>query len=225
MKKNKIKIWLISDTHGLHAQLEIPQVDCVIHAGDSTNYYDLIPNEKEFKSFYEWWEALPIKHKIYVPGNHDAFANKDYNIVKMSRISKFLINSFTKIDEYVIYGSPYTPTYGTWHFMKNRATISRQWEHLENIDILITHGPPKGILDLAYHGNDLQHAGDGALYKSILNLKPKLHVFGHIHDNDDNVNHGLFKTDSTDFVNASVVRDFDMNYGKVKYPKGIIYEL
>lgn len=66
-----MKIQVISDTHGKHREINIDEsVDTIIHAGDSTNYYELFPNEKEFADFLDWFNTLPIKNKIIIAGNH-----------------------------------------------------------------------------------------------------------------------------------------------------------
>jgi Icc-related predicted phosphoesterase len=54
------------------------------------------------------------------------------------------------------------------------------WSNLpEKIDILITHGPPSGILDVSIH-NGL-NVGCAFLRKAVLKIQPKVHIFGHIH--------------------------------------------
>ena len=75
-KKNldsKIKIWHISDTHGFHKQLKVPEdVDIVLHSGDAGNYGDPYRNDPEINDFANWFAALPIMYKVYVAGNHDS---------------------------------------------------------------------------------------------------------------------------------------------------------
>ena len=66
-----MKTWMISDTHAQHQSLIVPtNIECVIHAGDSTNYYDIYRNQPEFKDFLDWFAKLPIKHKVLIAGNH-----------------------------------------------------------------------------------------------------------------------------------------------------------
>ena len=69
-----MKIWHISDSHSSHPLLEIPKdIDLIIFSGDESNYYDVYKNEPEFRDFIEWFGNLPIKHKVFVGGNHSAF--------------------------------------------------------------------------------------------------------------------------------------------------------
>ncbi len=74
-------------------------------------------------------------------------------------------------------------------------------------DILITHGPPFGILDMTIRG---EHTGCEELLRKIERVKPKLHVFGHIHED-----HGQETKGDTIFVNASVL---DSDYQLVHKP-------
>lgn len=212
-----MKTWVISDTHCMHEQLKVPDVECVIHAGDSTNTYNLIQNQNEFEPFLQWFKNLPIKHKILIAGNHDAWATKKYNIdlVKDSGII-YLENEYYEINNKVFYGSPITPIFYNWYFMVNRAKIHKYWEHLENIDVLITHGPPKGILDLSHDKNhNLEYCGDNALLKTVERIKPAYHIFGHIHDSKGCYNSGIKQISGlpTTFINASCVTDGRFDYG------------
>ena len=78
------KIQVISDTHGFHNQVFIQDnVDCVIHCGDSTNYYYIKDNEIEFYDFIKWYSTINVKHKVLIAGNHDAWSTRKYNIDKV----------------------------------------------------------------------------------------------------------------------------------------------
>ena len=100
--------------------------------------------------------------------------------------------------------------------MKSRDKISRYWEALtEGIDLLITHGPGKGILDLSHNPKGvLENCGDGSLTKAVFKYQPKYHIFGHIHDSEGCFNSGIVKLSgrNTTFINASCVKDgrFDL---------------
>ena len=224
-----MKIWTISDTHRQHYSLKIPEnIDVVIHAGDSTNYYNWYENQPEFEDFLSWFSNLPIKHKVLIAGNHDAWATKKYNVDKVKELGiKYLEHEYLELEGKILFGSPYTPNFGTWHFMKDRSKLNQYWEVLtENIDILITHGPPKGILDLSHNMNhQLEYCGDSALFKHILRIKPKYHIFGHIHDSEGCYNSGVLKLSSveTTFINASCVTDGKFNQGTTS--NGYVFEI
>jgi len=211
-----MKIWHISDTHGYHSLLSIPKnIDTVIHSGDFSDKGEVYKNELEAKYFLRWYSNLEIKNKILVSGNHDAFAfinGKEFRDLCSYYGIIYLENSDVVIDGIKIFGCPISPTYGSWYFMKAREKMDRLWSNLStDIDILITHTPPKGILDLSYNRRgEVERCGCNALRRHILfRIKPKLSLFGHIHNCEDLVNAGVLKlsTYETRFSNGSVVTD------------------
>jgi Icc-related predicted phosphoesterase len=204
-----MKIWCISDTHNNHGLLNIPQdIDMVIHAGDFSCDKRLYINMDETMNFLYWYHHLNVKYKILIAGNHDVTLEHCYNKTKISAqfpSITYLENDGITIEGINIWGSPLTPTFGDgWAFNKSRDKIARYWEHIpDNTDILVTHGPPKGILDL---NQDNISCGDGSLLKKILKLNIKYHIFGHIHNEKNSINSGVFTPSitPTTFVNASV---------------------
>ena len=219
-----MKIWHISDTHGFHDRLSIPKdIDIVIHTGDCSNYKDPFMNESEVKKFIDWYEQVPIPHKIYIPGNHDTSIER--NFVKAGdfilKDIHLLNHDWIMINNIKIFGSPFTPTFGDWAFMKARETINRVWEQIpEGMDIVGVHGPCKGMLDLSYdRHNVLEFCGDNALRKHILNrVKPKYFLSGHIHNFKDIINTGFrhLPDYGITFSNAAAVEDG-------RFDKGITY--
>lgn len=213
----KKRIWHISDTHGYHNLLIIPKdIEIVIHSGDYSNYYNRWKNLPEAINFIHWFGNLDIKHKVLIDGNHDAtgyykdpeFLNwiKHYNI-------HYLDNETVEIEGLKIHGSPNTPTFGNWYYMKSRDKLFNHWNESipADTDILVVHGPPKGILDLSYSlDHKLEFCGCKSLKTIIVNkLKLKACLFGHIHNNADIVNAGIMKLSVCDtiFSNGSVLTD------------------
>lgn len=221
-----MKFWGISDSHGLHRQLIQPEgIQCITFAGDSTNHFHWITNQPEFDDFLDWFSNLSIPYKILVAGNHDAWATKKYNIEKVKELGiYYLEHEEVEINTIKIFGSPYTPTFGQWHFMKDRSKLDRYWESIPyNIDFLITHGPPQGILDLSRNrDNVLEYCGDKALLRHVSRVKPKFHQFGHIHDFDDCLNQGIRIRNDIQFMNTSCVEDG--KFGILKH-NGIVFEI
>lgn len=205
-----MKTWFLSDIHGNHDLLNVPEVDTIIIAGDVTNYKELYKNEQEFFLFKNWLFNLSIKNKILIAGNHDAWATKKYNIddLKANGVM-YLEHEYVEVENKLIFGSPYTPTFGNWYFNVHRNKLQRYWEVLEgSIHILVTHGPPKGILDLTLNREDkLEMCGDKALLNKVLELRPKIHVFGHIHNFKQCINQGIREYQGIKFINASIVED------------------
>lgn len=210
-----MKIWHISDTHTYHHLLTPPEgIDMVIFSGDCSNPRELYLNEPQVREFIRWYFSLNIKYKIFVAGNHDTSIEKGY-INKMDFESNgiiYLENDFVEIEGLKIWGSPVTPTFGHgWAFNKNRSKLHDLWSNIpDDTDIVITHVPPQTILDVSYKlEGHLEYCGCLALLKRMKKIEPKLCLFGHIHDNVNNLNSGvrMISNCKTIFSNGSVVTD------------------
>lgn len=208
-------IWHISDTHGYHEQLEIPSsIDMIIHSGDCSNNINPYLNENEVRQFIEWYKNVPVKYKIYVAGNHDTSIEKKLVTKKDFEEAGiiYLEDDVVEIEGLYIYGNPYVPKYGNWAFMKTPEKLNRYWREVKPIyaDILVTHGPPKGILDKSYNrSREIDQCGDKNLLNMVKELKPSYHLFGHIHDVSDLMNAGTCNISgiNTTFSNGTVVTD------------------
>ena len=200
-----MKIWIISDTHGYHTLLEAPDVDMVIHCGDEANHPNPAMNQHESYSFFDWYRNLPIKHKIFVPGNHSTAIEAGMVLPSDYPEIKFLIHELCEIEGIRIFGSPYTPKFCDWAYMHKRNRMQAVWENLPECDILVTHGPPKGILDLTRDKDNgsLVQVGCKSLYNKVMELKPKIHAFGHVHTEKDCYNTAVLQRSGITFVNAA----------------------
>lgn len=218
----------ISDTHSYHDLLKIPSgIDMIIHSGDCSNPRDPYNNESEVREFIDWYKEIPVKYKIYVAGNHDTsiekglVTKKDFEDAGIT----YLENESVVIEGIKIFGSPHTPNFGNWAFMKERTKLERFWRLAidEDVDIVVTHGPPKGILDKSYdRENNMEACGDKSLLNRILEVQPTYSLFGHIHNTKDIVNAGIQKLSvcNTFFSNGSVVTDG--RFGKLSSNGNII---
>lgn len=203
-----MKIVFISDTHGLHNKVEIPNGDMLIHAGDVSSR----GKEHEINDFLDWFANQPHKYKIFIAGNHDFFFEKmdaKYIETKIPENIIYLNDSGIEIKGFKIWGSPIQPEFYNWAFNRNRGSaIKKHWDLIPlNTDILITHGPPLNILDKTISGD---FVGCEDLLTAVNRIKPKIHVFGHIHED-----YGVLKTNNTTFINASVL---DVRYRNVNDP-------
>lgn len=191
-----MKIICISDTHGFHRSIDVPDGDILIHAGDIDPSFG---SRTHLIDFNDWLGELPHKDKILIAGNHDTiFESRPYIIKDFITNATYLKNSSTTVCGLKIFGSPHTiPFAGAFNTVE--FEISKIWKKIpEDTDIVVTHGPPKMILDKTHYGDN---AGDGYLYARIREIKPKLHVFGHIHES-----YGVYKSDfGTTFVNAAIM--------------------
>jgi predicted phosphohydrolase len=199
-----VKIVCLSDTHLQH-DFDVPEGDVLLHAGDATFQGDV----GELNRFFNWFNALPHKTKIYVPGNHDWLFQTNPSLARSLNTepsTKILIDQECILQEnegaksFKVYGSPWQPEFGGWAFNLSRAGLDLydKWNQIpDDVDILITHGPPQKILDLAYD----REVGCYDLARRVETLKNlKLHVFGHIH-----YSYGTAIKGNTRFVNAAIV--------------------
>lgn len=187
----KIIIVATSDTHG-HL-VEVPDGDVLIHAGDATR----VGSAKQIEELNEWFGRQMHKHKILVAGNHDFLFERDGEVArKYITNAVYLQDQMVTIDGINIYGSPWVPRFFDWAFMKSRQELESVWDRIpDDVDVLVTHGPPGGILDRV----GAQSVGCSALRQRLDGMRkpPRLHVFGHIHEG-----YGTLQGQRTLFVNA-----------------------
>jgi Icc-related predicted phosphoesterase len=212
-----MKITFISDTH-----MHKPSVnsftegkDMVVHAGDLTYR----GTSREIEEALNWFSELDFTHKILVPGNHDFLFEVDFNKVLTmceSRGITVLIDSMIEVEGIKIWGSPITPWFHNWAFNRYRGSeIQAHWDKIpDGIDILVTHGPPAyiGSLCKTEEGEDV---GCEDLYRAVQRVKPKYHVFGHIHEG-----FGMKEIDGITYINASYL---NRAYRPVNFPIEIDY--
>jgi Icc-related predicted phosphoesterase len=149
--------------------------------------------------FNDWLGDLPHRFKAIVPGNHEFFLESDPSERSLLSNAIVLINEGIEIEGLWIWGSPVTPMYGGafgLSFAKDRKRLYAQIP--QDIDVLISHGPPLGILDS--DPISVLHAGCTELLDAVMRVRPKLHVFGHVHGA-----YGVFQTEHTTFVNATLI--------------------
>lgn len=208
------KVLLMSDTHGLHASIDtalLPQADCVIHCGDFSNQ----GRPSELLDFFTWYDALPYARKIIMPGNHDLIFENDLThakeLLKDYPGIECYIDDSAIIGDYEFYFYPWTPKFYDWAFMKERQSDQlreKANEIPDSTQVLISHGPPMGILDYTRGG---KLAGCELLREKIAKIPNlKLCVFGHIHEGHGNCNVG-----GVTYINASL---FDRNPYEIRLP-------
>jgi len=202
------RISFISDTHNKHKQItnDLPGGDIIIHSGDisSMGYHH------EIVEFCKWFHHLPgYKHKVMIAGNHDfgfeKLPEESKEAVERYPRVKYLQDNMINLDGIKIWGSPWQPEFLNWAFNlpKNGDELKSKWDMIPdnvNLDILITHGPPFGHLDVVIGRTD--HLGCELLVDRLKIVKPKIHVFGHIHSG-----YGMMEYDDTLFINASVLNE------------------
>lgn len=197
-----MRIAVISDTHSFHRKIEIPKCDVLIVAGDLTFRGEL----KVIEDFVEWLKELPIDRCVAIGGNHElGWSNRTKEATELfaSVGAHYLNQSSVEIDGVRFYGDPRTPVFGGWEWNIDRGeAIAKHWARIpDDVDVLITHGPPHGILD--WTSDDPlfgENAGCEELLKRIKQLKKlNAHCFGHIHSGA-----GSMTKDGVLFVNAAI---------------------
>jgi Icc-related predicted phosphoesterase len=191
-----VRFVALSDTHGLHASLQVPLGEILLFAGDMCGRGRL----EEVREFGSWLAALPHKHKIVIAGNHDwPFEREPEEARKALGDVIYLQDQQVTIEGFKIYGSPWQPEFGRWAFNLKRGEELREvWSKIPtDTDILLTHGPPYGTLDRTY---DRRLVGCDDLRARLADLTElKAHIFGHIHES-----YGRGEKDDCLFYNASV---------------------
>lgn len=206
-----MKLVMMSDTHGDHERLAVPDGDALIHCGD----FSMLAKIQDLILFAKWFGSQPHKYKLMVAGNHDAILDMDTalckSILRQSGIT-YLENEEVSLGGLLFWGSPITPTYGDWFFMRDRGDeIEKVWKNIpEGIDVLITHGPPYGILDQCPWPR-AEHVGCYDLLHHARRVKPKVHCFGHIHNDGGR----MLEKDGTTFINCAMM---DEQYDIVREP-------
>lgn len=218
-----MRVIALSDTHGQHRRLDtLPEADLLIHAGDvMTSGWDPL----ELADFNVWLSQQPVKHTILVPGNHDwLFEKKTEQARALVPNAIVLMDQLAEVEGLKIWGSPWQPEFMNWAFNLPRgASIKRKWDLIPpDIDILITHGPPKFHGDKAHRSGE--HLGCKDLLCAVERIMPLVHIFGHIHGG---TGRDTVPTLRTHFINASVLNEayklrftphvFDLVDGKVTY--------
>ena len=208
-----MKIVAISDTHGLHGSLTIPAGDVLVHAGDITGRGTI----DEVRDFDKFLGSLPHAHKIVIAGNHDFCFERDReaSVAELTHCI-YLQDQGVTVEGVRFYGSPWQPWFYDWAFNLQRgAEIRAKWELIPTgVEVLITHGPPYGHGDKTARG---EAVGCEDLLEVVEEIKPQVHIFGHIHEGA-----GISSNGETVFINASIC---DLGYRPVNRPMVYEYEV
>lgn len=203
-----MRIVAISDTHGMHRDVSLPEGDVLVHTGDLSMDGDA----SVIKDFVSWFGAQAFQHKIFIAGNHDFWAEKEP--LKMQAQARaagvhYLCDTAVVVEGLRFWGSPYTPEFMNWAFMLSPRSVEQHWLRVPaNIDVLLTHGPPHNVLDEVIVPDSIKsagvqdtadsHVGCRGLLQRVRQLSVPVHIFGHIHEG-----YGIHRIDKTRFFNTS----------------------
>ncbi|KAL2200450.1 Metallo-dependent phosphatase-like protein [Corynascus similis CBS 632.67] len=183
-----VSVICVSDTH--NSLPVLPDGDVLIHAGDLTQSGSL----RELQEAVDWLRTQPHPIKIVVAGNHDLLLDANYdgqrgtgredaaserNMIDWGGVI-YLENASTTVTcangrQVLIYGSPLSVRLGNWAFQYPRSVDVWTGTIPDDVDVLITHGPPRAHLDLL-------QLGCTHLLRELWRVRPRLHVFGHVHE-------------------------------------------
>jgi Icc-related predicted phosphoesterase len=215
-----MNITVVSDLHG-----EFPDLsggDVLIVAGDCTSN-DSFP---AWKLFFDWFQRQDYRKKIMVAGNHDnscknwcvsgTFTNEEYEQMGVEPdFFDYLCDSGLEFEGVNFWGSPWTLWFNGINphckaFTGSEGDLKKKFDLIpDDVDVLITHSPPYGILDGVrdYHTGKIRHCGSVSLREKLEHVKPLYIVFGHIHEYGGNK--VVLKTPGHDItcVNASQLNE------------------
>lgn len=194
----KLKIGLISDTHGLQHRIKVEACDILLHGGDIS----MQGRRDEVGGFLKWFAKAPATFKVFIAGNHERTFEQHprpewlEELLDPETLDKkgihYLQDSGIELMGIKIWGCPWQPEFNNWAFNLVRGEeLAAKYRLIPaDTDILISHGPPYSIDDnvpetfLRPFETDV-HVGCRDLFDHILQpSKLRLHVFGHIHLDD-----------------------------------------
>jgi Icc-related predicted phosphoesterase len=199
-----ISLCVISDTHKKHRQITVPPCDILIHAGDFCSFQQ--GDAETLEDVDMWFAGSQARHVVCIGGNHDfMLQSREFRFAHAT----FLEDSAIEIDGLSIYGAPWVPDLAGFAYYADEEMLKEKWRGIPaGVDILITHTPPHGILDVPSSGG--LHLGCPHLKEELKRIQPRLHVFGHVH-----AGHGTRRGEVVHSINASVVGggDFEVRHG------------
>jgi Icc-related predicted phosphoesterase len=193
-----MQITVISDTHNTHEQLGILHGDVLIHCGDLFNQFSA--DEEEIEKIDDWFERQEFELILCIGGNHDFRLQKLFEQTSSPfRHAKYLQDSACSFRGIRFYGSPWVPNLPGQAYDLSSQELQEKWRQIpDDTDVLITHTPPMGILDLPSRTNI--SCGCSHLAARVFEVAPILHCFGHAHASS-----GQTTSNGISFMNASMV--------------------
>ena len=194
---------VVADTHQRHREIEIPRCDVLIHCGDFCHFGKGLDTLEDADV---WFAETEAPHVISIGGNHDQpLQQREFQFTH----SIFLEDRLVEIEGTSFYGAPWCPELVGFAYYATETELLQHWRQIPSgIDVLITHTPPAGILDVPSSGTT--HLGCPLLRQEIQRIRPRLHVFAHVH-----VSHGIQVELETTFCNAAIVggNNYEVRHG------------
>lgn len=192
-----MKLTIVSDTHGQQDKLGRMTGEVLIHCGDMLNMFD--QSHEDFDRMDEWFGEQDFELILCTGGNHDfELQKRSLYVDNPFKNAIYLEGSSYEYGGVKFFGAPWVPELYGQAFYTEDAALADNWADIpEDVDILITHTPPAGILDVSSRGMVL---GCPHLMEAVERARPIVHCFGHVHASS-----GTHKADGTTYVNAALV--------------------
>jgi Icc-related predicted phosphoesterase len=200
-----MRLVVLSDTHGFHRGMgehgngAVPEGDVLIHCGDYSRDYGSATDTERFAT---WMGRQPHAHKIVCPGNHDfaVHENPAWGASLFREHGVYMVGQQPlTVDDVVFDGGPWMPISGyqpPFGFEMDNAELEKTWSRVSRgVDVLLSHTPPRGILDKTLRGT---HIGCSVLRTHAFRIAPRVHFFGHVHEG-----RGSYRERGIDFVNVA----------------------
>ncbi|HZU99952.1 MAG TPA: metallophosphoesterase [Planctomycetota bacterium] len=204
-----MRIVATSDCHGHLTEAELPPGDVLVLAGDVLLDGGLDRQRADLARLDEWFASLVYRKVVLVAGNHDWLFERDKTVRPRNAI--YLEDAGAVIDGVRFWGSPWQPEFCDWAFNLPRDSdeLREVWSRIPvGTDVLVTHGPPHGIMDRPW--GKASPAGCALLRERVREVKPRVHIFGHIH-----AGYGKHHEEGTWFLNVALC---DESYEPVQPP-------
>lgn len=190
----------VADLHG-NLPDELPDADVLVVAGDVCPIADhSVAFQRDWleRRLYPWMDRLPHREVVWIAGNHD-FACQQAGWRPGGR-GRYLCDGRVEVEGLELYGTPWVPDLRDWAFYAGDDELSRRMAAIPAVDVVVSHGPPRGWGDRTIGGREV---GSEALAARLRELQPQLCVFGHIHEA-----HGRWRLGRTELANVSYVDAF-----------------
>jgi len=202
-----LRLVCLSDTHDRLERVDVPDGDVLVHAGDFTGR----GTPGQVRAFADSLARLPHPAKVVIAGNHDFLFEHEPAHARglLGDGVTYLQDSLAEVAGLRVWGAPWQPWFHDWAFNLRRGpALAAKWALVpDGVDVLVTHGPPQGILDTTFDGRSV---GCEELAAARARIRPRLHVFGHIHE--------AFGTDERDGILSVNACTCDLRYRPVNPP-------
>jgi Icc-related predicted phosphoesterase len=174
----------LSDQHGVLP--DIPSCDLLLIAGDvcPISNHDLSFQANWLARDFRWWLArLPARKIVLIAGNHDLVFQEQPHLIPRDLPATYLQDSRLEWEGLRIWGTPWQPWFFDWAFNLYEDDLKTKWALIpDDTDILVVHGPPRGFGDGVPERDGIRRTGSPSLLERISEVRPKLVVYGHIHE-------------------------------------------